>query len=237
MNLFDKNEKPKSELPDLPANLGMMFQDIYKNANRCLREHGFCQPVAIFIDYDKMKDEINEVHICGMQVPDHDGAKDDLAKALRQFGYRTKSTALVTVLEAWALKDNKDVSKMSKQNAAKYFAENRPSLSPERVEIVMLNLELKGVGTYTFVAEITRDANDKPSIPLTPPEPIGAVKTEGRFGDILNYKPAIPSAYEMGSDLDTQPDTECVKILKMGDNHSEESMPKKNFGNTGFGNN
>lgn len=178
-------QETNPKLPPLPEKLKSTFCLLYGQASTLLQANGEIRPVAFFFLPKRPQDK--KAMVVPMMLPPFgtDNEKEFVAALLWALGKKFKAEAMLTILEAWSLAAPKEVKGMTKEQACEWFDQNRPSLSPDRIEVVMFNLEHRGVGMYSAMAKITRDENDVPSIPETPPEFIDG-QMDGRFANLLS---------------------------------------------------
>ena len=222
------------DLPELKGTLKDFLCGIYQTSRQLLDHAGELQPIVFFVRHDKVTDKIAEGGVipCGMQMPESQQGKDAVAQMMKSMGYRLNATAMLSILESW---QSSPPEGLTNEEAYQWALNNPPSLDPNRKEIVMYTLEVKGVGSYTVIAEMTRDENDKPSIPEVMPENTGYT-LDGRFSGILEYNPKNPNAFELG--LTDTPDIEGIGVKTVTHDGSESSFSDldheqngpKNFG-------
>lgn len=152
-----------------------MLRGIYATAKSNLERDGMLRAM-MFIETPR-----------GMNIIDlHNGLanKDALAGVMRQVVRQLKATSIITVMEAWVTMRNPDQIKKDRFGKPDIDSLTPPSQDPQKQEAVFLNLMCNNdPGIFSIMAMITRDENNKPTIPSTMPNPEHMSNALGRFGN------------------------------------------------------
>jgi len=170
--------------PELTEQETALFHFIYSKAAQMLQRDGELQPVAFFRVGSKptMKGPQPKMIVpVKMDMPGNDQGKDALAETLRHITKQLDADLVLMILESWMVKPNEEETDYIQKHGEWKV---RPSQHPDRIEIVFFTVSKPTGESWSAWAEITRDANNKPSIPLEPPK-LEFLKAGGRFGNLF----------------------------------------------------
>jgi hypothetical protein len=124
-----------------------------------------------------------------IEMPGNDAGKDCLVEALRQFARRADAGLAILLLESWMIKPNAEEAQHI-QRHGEFLV--RPSVHPQRIEIVFISVSKPGGQNWSAWVEISRDVCGRPSIPADPPS-LEYLQADGRFANILDGNGDRPS--------------------------------------------
>ena len=171
--------------PELTPDETALVHHIYRKAAENLSEKGRLLPVAFFKAgvYVRLPGVApGNVAVLPLDMPGDPDGKDALAEMMRKFAARADATLAILVFESWMVRPS--------AAEARYFKDHGefllpPSQHPDRIEIVLFNVNKPGGHSWSAWVEIRRDKDGRPSIPTEPPV-LEYLHTEGRFANVLD---------------------------------------------------
>ena len=161
-----------------------LFHRIYSKAVQLLQRDGNLQPVAFFRigQHPQQPDfPLGQVVPVKIDMPGHDQGKDAVAQALRHVVKLVDADLVLMVLESWMVKPSPEEAEHIQKTGTWSV---RPSLHPQRIEIVFFSMSKPDGSHWSAWVEIRRDTQNKPSIPADPPK-LEYLKSGGRFGNLF----------------------------------------------------
>jgi hypothetical protein len=178
--------------PELNSDETALFHLIYRRSAEYLATRGNLPPLAFFRAglLPRMPGlPPGKVAIVEMDMPNNDHGKDCMVEVLRQFARSADADMAVLLLESWMIKPTEEEAKHI-QRFGEFLV--RPSVHPQRIEIVFISVSKPGVRNWSAWVQISRDRNGRPSIPTSPPQLV-YLQAAGRFANILDGNGDRPS--------------------------------------------
>ena len=178
--------------PELKSGETDLVHHIYQRAAEALAKVGHLPPAAFFrVGPMPVLPGMKPGNIAALRLdmPGHDAGKDALARLMHEFARRADADLAILLFESWMIKPNAEEAQYIQEHG-EYLV--RPSEHPNRIEIVLISVSKPGGQSWSAWVEISRDHNNRPSIPTELP-PLEYLRNEGRFANILDGNGDRPS--------------------------------------------